>query len=210
MLYSNSLSWQRSTYGTGLSSAGGKNMYFWNQAKTIQIHATDQVDETTSFPNGYRAGTAVLIPLIDGGISGRVTTQIETTADIIGYGLIDGTLTITISTSADGDLLANIGGVTTISITTSGAITATGYISGTLDIGAQPSADDIAQAVWQMQLPGGFEVGSAGKILSSAGAAGDPWSTILPGTYTGEQAGKILADLETLIKQVKALTSAGL
>jgi hypothetical protein len=68
----------------------------------------------------------------------------------------------------------------------------------------------MAQAVWQMQLPGGFEVGSAGKILSAAGAAGDPWSTILPGTYTGEQAGKILADLETLIKQVKALTSAGL
>jgi|JI7StandDraft_1071085.scaffolds.fasta_scaffold08932_7 hypothetical protein len=210
MQYSSSISVHRSTYGTGLSGTGGRNIYFRNQGKTIQIHTSDQVHATTSFPVGYRAGMAILLPLIDGGISGRISTQIETSADIIGYGLIDGTLTITISTSADGDLLANISGVTTISISTSGAITATGYISGTLDIGAQPSADDIAQAVWQMQLPGGFEVGSAGKILSAAGAAGDPWSTILPGTYTGEQAGKILADLETLIKQVKALTSAGL
>lgn len=210
MQYSSSLGWQRSTYGTGLSSAGGKNIYFRNQGKTVQIHTSDQVHATTSFPAGYKAGMAILLPLIDGGIAGRISTQIETSADIMGYGLIDGSLTITISTSADGDLLANIGGAVTISISTSGAITATGYISGTLDIGAQPSADDIAQAVWQMQLPGGFETGSAGKILSAAGAAGDPWSTILPGVYTGEQAGKILADLETLIKQVKALTSAGL
>lgn len=210
MIRCNSLHYQRSSFGTGLSRIGGNSLYFNNRGRAIQIHTSGQVHATTSFPAGYKAGMAILLPLIDGGISGRITTQIETTADIIGYGLIEGTLTITISTSADGDLLANIGGVTTISITTSGAITATGYISGTLDIGAQPSADDIAQAVWQMQLPGGFEVGSAGKILSAAGAAGDPWSTILPGTYAGEQAGKILADLETLIKQVKALTSAGL
>lgn len=210
MIRCNRLHYQRSSFGTGLSGTGGKNLYFNGRGKVIQIHTSDQVHATTSFPAGYRAGMAILLPLIDGGIAGRISTQIETSADIIGYGLIDGTLTITISTSADGDLLANIGGAVTISISTSGAITATGYISGTLDIGAQPSADDIAQAVWQMQLPGGFEVGSAGKILSAAGAAGDPWSTILPGTYTGEQAGKILADLETLIKQVKALTSAGL
>lgn len=210
MQYSSSLGWQRSTYGTGLSSAGGKNIYFWNRGKTVQIHTSDQVHATTSFPAGYKAGMAILLPLIDGGIAGRVTTAVETSADIIGDGLIDGSLTITITTSANGDLLANIGGVITISITTSCDITAAGYIAGTLNIGADPSADDIAQAVWQMQLPGGFEVGSAGKILSAAGAAGDPWSTILPGTYTGEQAGKILADLETLIKQVKALTSAQL
>ena len=124
MQYSNSLSWQRSTYGTGLSSAGGRNMYFWNQGKTIQIHTSDQVHATTSFPAGYRAGMAILLPLIDGGISGRVTTSVETSADIIGDGLISGTLTITISTNADGTLLANIGGVVTISITTSCDITA--------------------------------------------------------------------------------------
>ncbi len=210
MIRCNSLHYQRSSFGTGLSGTGGKNLYFNNRGMFLQIHTSDQVHATTSFPAGYRAGTAILLPLIDGGISGRITAEIETTADIIGYGLVEGTLTITISTSADGDLLANIGGVVNITISTSGAITATGYVSGTLNIGAQPSADDIAQAVWQMQLPGGFETGSAGKILSAAGAAGDPWSTILPGVYTGEQAGKILADLETLIKQVKALTSAGL
>jgi hypothetical protein len=210
MQYSSSISVNRSTYGTGLSSTGGRNIYFWNKAKTIQIHTSDQVHATTSFPAGYKAGMAILLPLIDGGISGRISTEISTSSDIIGDGLIDGTLTITISTSADGDLLANISGVVTISITTLGEITASGYISGTLDIGAQPSADDIAQAVWQMQLPGGFSSGSAGTILGSMSSVSDPWSTILPGTYTGEQAGKILTDLETLIRQIKALTAAQL
>ena len=42
------------------------------------------------------------------------------------------------------------------------------------------------------------------------GAVADPWSTTLPGTYTGDQAGAIVDRLETLIKQIKALTSAGL
>lgn len=210
MQYSSSLGWQRSTYGTGLSSAGGRNIYFWNHGKTIQIHTSDQVHATTSFPAGYKAGMAVLLPLIDGGISGRVQEVITTSANIIGEGLINGTLTITITTSAAGDLLANISGTITISISTSGTITAYGYVGGTCEIGAQPTADDIAQAVWQMQLPGGFSTSSAGKILSNAGAAGDPWGTILPGTYTGDEAGKILADLETLIKQVKALTAANL
>ena len=210
MLYSNTFSWQRSTYGSGLSSAGGKNIYYQNQGKTVQIHTSDQIHATTSFPAGYRAGMAILLPLIDGGIAGKVQESVTTTANIIGIGLIQGTLNITITTTASGDLLANISGVVTIVISTTGSITAYGYVDGVCNIGAQPSADDIAQAVWQMQLPGGFTTGSAGKILSAAGAAGDPWSTILPGTYTGDQAGKILADLETLIKQVKALTSANL
>lgn len=210
MQYSNSLSWQRSTYGTGLSSGGGKNVYFWNRGRNIQIHTTDQVHATTSFPAGYKAGMAILLPLIDGGISGRLNTEISSSANIIGDGLIDGSLTITISTTADGDLLANISGSVTIVISTTGLITATGYVSGSLDIGAQPSADDIAQAVWQMQLPGGFSSGSAGTILGSMSSVSDPWGTVLPGTYTGDQAGKLLADLETLIKQVKALTAAQL
>lgn len=237
MLYSNSLSYQRSSYGSGLSSAGGKNIYFNNNSKTIQIHTSDQVDDSTSFPNGYRAGTAILLPLIDGGISGRISTESASYSDIIGYGLVSGTLNITITTNADGDLLANIDGTLTISITTSGLITAIGYVAGTLDIGAKPSADDIAQAVWQMQLPGGFSSGSAGRLLSSVGAASDPWAITLPGTYAAGEAGnilgnlllnipasvwdelknshttassygKIIQDLETLAKQIKGLTSA--
>jgi hypothetical protein len=49
-----------------------------------------------------------------------------------------------------------------------------------------------------------------GEIMNNVGAGADPWSTILPGSYTGEQAGKIVADMEDLIRKIKALTTAGL
>ena len=60
----------------------------------------------------------------------------------------------------------------------------------------------IAAEVWNSILASFQEVGSTGKALSSAGSAGDPWSTILPGTYTDDQAGKIM----DAIKQLSELT----
>ena len=166
------------------------------------------VHPTTSYPNGYRLGTAIYMPLIDGGIAGKATGTADTNASIKGDGYMVGTLTITITTSASGDLLANINGTATITITTSGAITATGYIGGVCEIGASPSADDIAQAVW-MSVASGLNVsGTMGAKMNGAASAGDPWSTTLPGTYTTGEAGKILADMETLMNKIKSLTIA--
>jgi hypothetical protein len=51
----------------------------------------------------------------------------------------------------------------------------------------------IADGVWDEQLSGHQAAGSAGNALSSAGSAGDPWSTPLPGSYVAGQAGHILA-----------------
>lgn len=209
-IYSNSLHYQRAKFGSGLSNTGGSNPYFNGHSKYIQVHFNNQVHATTSWATGYRAGTAVLIPLIDGGISGRLTTESGTNAAIIGVGYVQGTLTITITTSANGDLLANINGTADILITTSGTITATGFIGGTTNIGASPSADDIAQAVWMSVAASLNVAGTMGAKLNGAASAGDPWSTTLPGTYTTGEAGKILYDMEQLIKQIKALTTAQL
>ncbi len=166
-IYSNSLHYTRSFAGAGLTNTCGNNPYFRNHSKYIQVHANNQVHATTSWAAGYRAGTAVLIPLIDGGISGRVQTSITTTADITGIGYMEGTVTISITTTASGDLLANIAGTTTISITTSGAVTATGYISGTCNIGADPSADDIAQAVAGLKIEGDYTMRDLLRIMSA-------------------------------------------
>jgi len=239
MIYGSVLHHNRQRFGAGQLKINGSNPYFNATQRYIQLHSNDQVNSTTSYPNGYRAGTAIYLPIIDGGLSGRVTISSDAYSSINGIGFVEGTETISITTSADGNLLANISGTITITITTSGVIIAYGYVSGTLDTGFKPSAEDIAQAVWSMQLPGGFEIGSAGDKLSAAGAAGDPWSIEIPGTYTEGQAGyvlgnllanipdsvwdelktthseansygKIVQDLEKLAKQTKALAAAGL
>ena len=239
MIYGSVLHHNRQRFGAGQLKINGSNPYFNATQRHIQLHANNQVNSTTSYPVGYRIGTAIYIPIIDGGLSGRVTCVSTTESGISGIGFIEGTVTISITTSADGNLLANISGTTTIVISVSGVIIAYGYIQGTLDIGSRPSAEDIAQAVWSTQLPGGFESGSAADKLSAAGAAGDPWSIEIPGTYTEGQAGnvlgnllsnipdsvwnelktthttdssygKIVQDLEKLSKQIKALTAAGL
>ena len=239
MIYSNVLHYNRQRFGAGQLNVNGNNVYFNAKQRYIQLHANNQVNSITSYPTGYRAGIAIYLPIIDGGLSGRITCVSNTTSAIDGIGFVEGVVTISITTSASGNLLANISGETTITITTSGVAIAYGYISGTLDVGSRPSAEDIAQAVWSTQLPGGFETGSAADKLSAAGAAGDPWSIEIPGSYAEGQAGnilgnllssipdsvwnelktthttdssygKIVQDLETLSKQIKALTAAGL
>jgi len=209
-IYSNSLHYQRAKFGSGLSNIGGSNPYFNKHSAFIQYHANTMVHPTTSYPAGYRLGTAIYMPLIDGGMAGKATGTADTNASIRGDGYMVGTLTISITTSASGDLLANINGTATITITTSGTITGRGFIGGTTNIGAQPSADDIAQAVWMSVAASLNVAGTMGAKLNGAASAGDPWSTTLPGSYTTGEAGKILSDMETLIKQIKALTTAQL
>lgn len=71
---------------------------------------------------------------------------------------------------------------------------AIGLASANLDtqLGALPTAAENADAVWDEDLSTHTTAGTAGKILSDAGAAGDPWGTALPGAYSAGQAGYII------------------
>jgi hypothetical protein len=51
------------------------------------------------------------------------------------------------------------------------------------------SVGDIADAVWDEALSGHTTAGTAGKALSDASSAGDPWSTAVPGAYAAGTAG---------------------
>lgn len=57
-----------------------------------------------------------------------------------------------------------------------------------------PTANAIADQVWDEVLSGHLTGGSTGAGLNAAGAAGDPWSTSLPGAYGAGTAGKIIGD----------------
>lgn len=61
--------------------------------------------------------------------------------------------------------------------------------------GGGPTAEEIADAVWDEAIADHLDAGSTGAKLNSAASAGDPWSTELPGSYQDPQAGAILANL---------------
>lgn len=69
---------------------------------------------------------------------------------------------------------------------------------------------------WLTPLPGAYGVGTAGYIIgngsapSAAAIAAAVWDELQAGHITADTYGKIMTDLEILVRQVKALTSANL
>jgi len=57
-----------------------------------------------------------------------------------------------------------------------------------------PTSAAISDAVWDELLSGHSVSGSTGEALSSAGTAGDPWTTALPGAYGAGTAGNIIGN----------------
>jgi len=57
-----------------------------------------------------------------------------------------------------------------------------------------PTSAAISDAVWDELLSGHAVSGSTGEALSSAGTAGDPWTTALPGAYGAGTAGNIIGN----------------
>lgn len=121
------------------------------------------------------------------------------------------------SLSGTGNLNGGLNIVAYLQSALSGTTNITASLRGTLGMEAdifvnqsQATVDEIVAGVWNAIAADFNTAGTMGNKLNSAGSSGDPWSTILPGTYTGDQAGAIVDRLEDLIKQVKALTAAGL
>lgn len=73
--------------------------------------------------------------------------------------------------------------------------------------GGSLTAAGIASAVWEEALSSHTTGGSAGKALSGAGAAGDPWGVTLPGSYGTGTAGYIMGALNTKIGYLPSATA---
>ena len=69
-----------------------------------------------------------------------------------------------------------------------------GNMACAVEIGASPSAFDIAQAVWGSVATQLNNTGTMGQKLNGAGNAGDPWTTDLATYTTNGTAGKLLKD----------------
>lgn len=100
------------------------------------------------------------------------------TGDIQGYAQPDATNTGTGSV-IDADATRLVNSPTTI--TAIGQITDASpkmraRPTSTISIGARPSAEDIAQAVWGSIASALNEPGTTGEKLNGAGSSGDPWT----------------------------------
>jgi len=114
-----------------------------------------------------------------GDLAARMNGTGNVSAAIVGMGNLSGNLSgggsITNANLAAGrNLSATLGGSGSF---TSADMRGKGNLSASIVIGAQPSAFDIAQSVWQGQASGYMNTGTMGRRLNDAGGSGDPWST---------------------------------
>jgi len=71
-------------------------------------------------------------------------------------------------------------------------------------VNALPSADDVTQAVWDESLDTHNVAGSTGAALTAAGIAGDPWTADVPGNYDVGTAGALLPALAAALSALGA------
>ena len=163
-----------------------------------------------------------------------------TTASLVGTvalaTVLSGSGAVTAGLSLISFLNSTINGTGTVNADLKGKLSmaATIYVNE-----SEATVQQIVAGVWNALTADYNATGTMGEAMGAAGTAGDPWTTSLPGAYgagtagniignllanipdsvwdelktthnTSSSYGKIVQDLETLAKQIKALTSAQL
>jgi len=133
--------------------------------------------EFTSYPSGL-SESSFYMPLKYGAMRITLTGRGDLTAGIIGTGLLTATL------EGSGNITqAKLNAGRNLQVTLTGGgdlivadIEGPAKMQCIIRIGANPSAFDIAQAVWLMAASSVDIAGTTGEKLNGAGSAGDPWS----------------------------------
>lgn len=152
--------------GAGYLNSGNK--YSYSRIKlSIALSSASGVNKTQSVPAGYKVDKAIFVPMIDGGMAGRVSFLPEATTNIIGVGYVNSDITIVFTVSASGDLLASINGAAEILFTTACEIMGIAYGSGNADISARPTAADIAGETWAIRLDGAYTARDLMQVMAA-------------------------------------------
>jgi hypothetical protein len=163
---------QRIKGGAGFSKSACMRLQINLIYPSIAMHSISGIDLTSSCPEGYRIPEhAMLYPIDNGGMSAYSSlATIDTTVTIIGDGYMTGNESVTFTVSADGDLLANISGNVTLTVTALCEVLGYGYMTGSADISAQPTAADIAGEVFATFIDGSFTMRDVMKVLAAVAA----------------------------------------
>lgn len=156
---------------------------------------------------GSLAASLKLVTALNSTISGSGTLVGSLVGSVALAATINGTTSVAASLGLISNMISALSGNGTIDANLKGKanLEADIYVNQ-----SQATIDELVAGVWNAIATDYNNGSSMGEIMNNMGAVADPWSTTLPGTYTGDQAGAIVDRLETLIKQIKALTSAGL
>lgn len=127
--------------------------------------------KSSSVPDGYRGGVAMSMAVGDGGIAARLFGGGEvTTVDLRAVAALSclpsGTGNITNANLAAGiNMVCLASGIGNL---TSNDLRGKAALNCIINTGAQPSAEDIAQAVWNYLLAGNTSPGNAAEKLKKA------------------------------------------
>ena len=155
-------------------------------------------NDYASFPVGYYQN-GIVLPMKYGGIACTIRCGGSLAASIAATASIGTTLSGAGSLSVYG--YKGLNGAVSVfgSCSFTPGIAARANISCTVTIGAQPSAFDIAQAIWNATATQYNVAGSMGQKLNAAGGSADPLTNDVPGSYApgtaGEAIGKIKNNL---------------
>lgn len=126
------------------------------------------LDSKSSVPDGYRVGTAIYPARVDGGMACRITGNLaDIVSDITALGNLDSNLTGlgetgTVNLAGGVNISSNVSGLGSLS---SLDMRGKARLSCTISIGAQPTAEDIAQAVWNFTVAGNTAPGNTAEYL---------------------------------------------
>lgn len=168
--------------------------------------------------------------------SGNITTAnlvgtIALAATLVGTGSVTAGLNVVAFMNSS---LSGSGGISGALLTGIASMEANIYVNQ-----SEATVQEIVAGVWNALTADFNNANTMGEVMNNMGAAADPWGTSLPGAYSPGEAGhiignllsnipasvwdelktthtttssygKIVQDLETLARQIKALTAAGL
>lgn len=191
----------RNFFGNNFQIAGGDyaDRFFRRNLKLRKLsNNAGAFGQYTSFPQGYQDVSKSYIPSFR--LTDFIRAHISGSSDLINTGIIV-PMVMSATVSGEGFLTPDAEVGKTLQATLIGVGSLGGdarnivTMSATIDAGARPSAFDIAQEVWQSQKTSYNTVGTMGKAVNDAGAAGDPWGTDIS-TYPPGTAGYVLYSLD--------------
>ena len=135
-------------------------------------HNATSFGQITSVPQGHNSQNAIRMTVkVGGNVSAKARAEAEFDADIRGAGNLEATLSGEFDMIAAGNVASNGYAVFEAEADMVAGLSAIGSMSANMDLLARPSANDIAQEVWNAAKSGLTSPGTTGKALVDAEAA---------------------------------------